>query len=390
MEICKFELCTGCTACAAVCPVNCISFKADEKGFLRPVIYTGRCISCGLCQKTCPVMNKNESESAQPKFYAAYAKDDAVRIKSTSGGVFSEIAGTILEENGAVFGAAYDENFAVRHICAENETELNKLRGAKYSQSDLGDTFKNVKERLEKGQKVLFSGTPCQVGGLVSFLKKDYENLLTVDVVCHSVPSPMAWVEYIKYRARLDNEGVLPENINLRSKNTGWSRYAYSNLFDYGNGKKSELKSHESLFMKLFVGGYITRKSCENCQFKGYNHKSDITLGDFWGVWDVLPEMDDNKGTSLVFLNSDSGRKVFEKISGRICFKEVSEADALAQNSAVINSIKPNPRREEAFELIRNGNIALCENWFKEKKPSLIKRVISRAKRIVKRIIKSK
>ena len=360
------EHCTGCTACASVCPNNCISMISDQDGFFFPEINKNICVECGLCEKICPIKTPVESfkEDTNPKAFAAYSKNLDVRLNSSSGGIFSEIAKDVLKQDGAVFGAAYDENFKVVHICIENETELSKLRGAKYAQSELNNTFKNVKFRLDNNQLVLFSGTPCQIGGLIAFLQRDYNNLLCVDFVCLSVPSPMVWFEYIKYRAAEDFSGNLPKSINLRSKKSGWSRYSYSNCIEYTDDINYSIRSGESLYMKLFGGGYISRKSCENCNFKGYNRISDITIGDFWGIWDIAPEMDDNKGTSVVLVQSEKGKKIFNSISDRLIIKNVTLEESSRQNRAMISTIRTNPKREEALELIRSGKIKNCQQWF--------------------------
>ena len=363
------EYCTGCTACASICPAKCIAMKADENGFLRPVVEAEKCVSCGLCEKSCPIITPLKVTDKQPKAYAAYSKDENMRLQSSSGGIFTEIARAVLEKGGAIFGAAYNDKFEVNHICVENEADLAKLHGAKYAQSDLRGIFADVKAKLNAGQKVLFSGTPCQVGGLKAYLRKDYPNLLTVDFVCHSVPSPMAWWEYVKYRAEQDNGGELPESIDLRSKTTGWSRYQYSNLFQYSDNVTHSAKSTESLYMNLFVDGYINRESCEKCQFKGYNRVSDLTIGDFWGIWDIAPEMDDNKGTSVVLVQSSRGAEFFDKISESLALKEVSLEEASRQNQAMLKTATLNERRDEAFDRIRNGKIGECINLIPVPKP---------------------
>lgn len=379
------EYCTGCTACASACPKGCIAMTADENGFLCPVIDADQCVLCGLCEKVCPVVNPLKVAVNMPKAYAAYSTDEAVRMQSSSGGVFTEIAKAVLADDGAVYGAAYNEQFEVVHICAESENDLAKLRGAKYAQSDLRGIFANVKAQLEQGRRVLFSGTPCQVGGLKAFLRKDYDNLIAVDFVCHSVPSPMTWREYVKYRAEQDNGGNLPQSIDLRSKMTGWSRYQYSNLFQYANGMAHAAKSGESLYMKLFVGGYINRESCVNCQFKGYSRVSDLTIGDFWGIWDIAPEMDDNKGTSVVLVQSLRGATLLERISERLVLKQVTLEEASRQNSSMVKSLTPNPERRNALQQIIEGKIEDYQVWFaKTEFPSLMRRLFSRFKRIIR------
>ena len=378
--------CTGCTACASACLKSCITMTENEYGFLRPVIDSEFCISCGLCEKVCPIVNPLALEPNTPKAYAAYSKNEAIRLDSSSGGVFTEIARSVLQYGGAVYGAAYNEQFEVIHICVENEENIAKLRGAKYAQSDLGRTFVKIKQRLDTGRKVLFSGTPCQVSGLKAFLCKDYENLLTVDFVCHSVPSPMAWREYVKYRSAQDNNSELPVAINLRSKETGWSRYQYSNRFTYPSGAVHTEKSGESLYMKLFVGGYINRESCKNCRFKGYKRISDLTIGDFWGIWDVVPEMDDNKGTSVVLIQSAKGEALIDSVRNRLIIKLVTLEEASCQNSAMLNAAKSNPKRMEALEKIRSGKMRECERWFITKKLSILQHVRSFVAKVLRKL----
>lgn len=260
---------------------------------------------------------------------------------------------------------------------------MSALRGAKYAQSDLSDTFTEIADKLSKGQKVLFSGTPCQVGGLKSFIGNN-DNLFCVDFVCHSVPSPMAWQAYIKYRARSDADGEQPVAINLRSKETGWSKYRYSNVFEYANGTKHTASSSQSLFMKLFVGDYICRESCENCKFKGYGRASDFTLGDFWGIWDIDREMDDDKGTSVILVHSEKGQAVWWDISDRIICKQVTLEQASLQNPSMVTPSHSKAEREDILAKIREGKIGECEELFVQPQTSLMTRIKGKVKRILK------
>lgn len=377
--------CVGCTACVHICPKHCIEIKKDFNGFAYPDVFrSADCVECGLCEKVCPVLVDRSEINEFPSAYAAISHDDLIRKESSSGGIFTELAKRIISQNGVVYGAAYNERFEVYHCCVDNTADLQKLRGAKYSESNLGNTFTDVLARLKEGQLVLFSGTPCQVAGLKSFVRKDYDNLFCVDFICHGVPSPMAWKAYVEYRAKSDSNGELPFNINLRSKNTGWSRYQYSNVFEYKNGKQHSVLSSQSLFMKLFVGDYISRTSCETCKFKGYNRVSDVTLGDFWGIWDIDPEMDDNKGTSVVFVHSDKGQALWNKIKSEMKYKEVSLEQASQQNPSMLKPSKANLNREIVLEKIRNGNMAACEELFVEPKISLISRVKRKVRRLLR------
>lgn len=379
--------CTGCTACVSICPNNCITMQTDEYGFPIPVVTEpNNCTECHLCEQACPVLHKNEVQETPLIAYAAFNQNESVRMNSSSGGLFSEFATEVLNNGGIVFGAAYDNEFRVHHIGIEKKDELKQLFGAKYSQSDLGDTFKQILCELKNNREVLFAGTPCQVAGLKSFLRKDYINLTCIDFVCHGVPSPMAWQEYVKYRAEMDNYGSLPVSINLRSKNTGWSRYRYSNVFKYDEEKEHSCLSGDSLFMKLFVEDYISRWSCDDCKFKGYNRVSDITIGDFWGIWDIDSSMDDDKGTSVMILQSDKGKDMFEQIKGRIVYKEVSLEETSLQNPSLLVSSRLKENRQEVLEQIKQGKIGECKELFKTKEPVKVN-IFQRIKGKINRII---
>lgn len=382
------DLCVGCTACMSVCPKQCITMEKDKDGFAYPkVTNLSDCIECGACERICPVHVQKNKKGDLPLAYAAFSSDKSIRIDSASGGIFSELAKRIIAKGGAVFGAIYNDTFAVEHCCIENEDDLCRLRGAKYSESNLGNTFTDVLSKLKQGQNVLFSGTPCQVAGLKAFIKKDYSNLFCVDFVCHGVPSPMAWKVYIDYRAKTDANGEIPMEINLRSKNTGWSNYQYSNVFKYKNGIEHSILSSQSLFMKLFVGDYISRPSCENCKFKGYKRVSDITLGDFWGIWNVDPEMDDNKGTSVILVQSEKGQSLWKEISNKIKFKEVSLEQASQQNPSMLVASKANPKRDVVMDRIRNNQIVTCEDLFVSQKQSLMSRIKGKASRLLHKVL---
>ena len=348
------EKCTGCTACVNRCPMSCIEMRKDKDGFAYPFVPdTSLCISCGLCESTCPIQNDHQPIRNEPMAFAAYSKDLSLRMASSSGGIFSEIAKEVLHNNGLVFGAAYDNEFKVYHTLIEKADDLSKLRGAKYAESWLGNSFSIIQEALDSGRQVLFTGTPCQVAGLKAYLNREDDNLLCIDFICHGVPSPMVWEKYIKYRSESDNKGEPPIAINLRDKSSGWSHYRYSNCFKYADGKEQRDLSNESGYMKLFTQDYILRASCGSCSFKGYSRSSDITLGDFWGIWNIAPEMDDDCGTSVVLIQSEKGRVFWNLILERIHFKKVLLEQVSKQNPSILTSSNHNIHREKVLEMIR-------------------------------------
>lgn len=350
--------CTGCTACISICPQNCIQMKEDDAGFAFPeIIDQSSCIACGLCERICPMLtNKKCDRDLSTVAYAAFSKNNSLRFESSSGGIFSELASVVLDLGGIVYGASYDEKGVVRHIGIESYEKLEKLRGAKYSQSILGNTFRLLKNHLDSGKAVLFSGTPCQVVGLRAFLRKDYDKLICLDFVCHGIPSPMVWKKYVGYRAHTDNNEIYPQRINMRNKESGWSRYSYSVEFLYSEKNRYLCKNNNDLFMNLFVNDYILRKSCSACNFKGYSRISDITLGDFWGIWNIDPNMDDNKGTSLVLIHSSKGKELFGKILKDIKIKKVTLEQASRENPSLISSSKHKWNRDQILnEIFQNG-----------------------------------
>ena len=356
-ELAKENECTGCTACANICPRQCIEMNENAEGFVYPqIVNDSLCISCGACERVCPVLNEKHNKDALTKAYAALSKNDSLRMESSSGGIFSELAKLVLQSDGIIFGASYNESDEVEHIYVDNIEALKKLRGAKYSQSNLRDSFRVLKKQLNSGKKVLFSGTPCQVAGLKSFLERDYENLFCIDFVCYGVPSPMAWKKYIKYRAQIDNECEAPQYINLRNKESGWSKYSYSVEFAYSDNKRYLCNNNNDPFMRFFVNSYILRKSCSDCHFKGYDRVSDITLGDFWGIWNIDPEMDDNKGTSLILTHSEKGEQLFKAISDNIKCKQVTLEQATMMNQSLLqSSIHQSDRKQVLSKIAQEG-----------------------------------
>jgi len=281
----------------------------------------------------------------EPLAYACRSIDQSVRLASSSGGLFTLIAEQIISNCGVVFGASFNKDFAVMHSYVETMERLEALRGSKYVQSKIDVSYKLTKEFLEHGKQVLFSGTPCQIAGLKSYLQQDYDNLFCVDIICHGVPSPKVWQKYVAYRENCS--GALTQRISFRRKDRGWKRYSVS--FSCENDTEYLQTHDKDLYMRAFLRDVCLRPSCYACSFKTLNRQSDITLADFWGIQNVLPEMDDDLGTSLVLLNSSSGKKMFEDIKNRISYKEVDLNQAITYNPAAVKSAMQNPKRRSFF-----------------------------------------
>ena len=350
--------CVGCSACASACANKSIVMKRDFRGFYHPSIDYETCVYCKVCESVCPVINQKVTiDSNELETYAAYSLQDKIRKESSSGGVFTELAECIIKDKGVAFGASFDSNFSVHHIFVDRVEDLRKLRGAKYSQSNLDNSFYKVKQTLDSGKKVLFSGTPCQIAGLKLYLKKQYANLLCVDFVCHGVVSTEAWNKYVQYRASIDNDGILPIYINLRDKESGWSHYKYSVHFQYENGIDYRGINGVDEFTRLYASNGIANFPCYSCRFKGLNRASDITIGDFWGIWNERPEMDCNKGVSLIICNTRTGKSALNSIREKIYFEKMSIKQATNHNSSYYESLKRKGYEDEIMKAVCEGRI---------------------------------
>ncbi len=332
--------CCGCHACANICPKHCIEMVYDDEGFLYPKVDKEKCINCGLCEKICPILKKEKtkekkSEKKIPLSYAMKNKNLEVRMKSSSGGIFSLLAEYILSQNGVVFGAGFDKNFKVVHTKIDKVEDIDKLRISKYVQSEIGDTYKQAKDLLNEGKTVLFTGTPCQIGGLLSYLGKGYPNLYTQDLICHGVPSPKVWEKYVEYREKEANCKV--EKITFRKKIENHKKTAFSISFE-NNVEYCKYPNYKDPMMKFFFFNKCLRPSCHKCAFKRINRPSDITLADFWGINGVVPKMNDGKGVSLVLIHSEKGKKLFEEIKNKTDFCAVDFYKAIKHNPMIKRS----------------------------------------------------
>lgn len=320
--------------------------KEDKEGFLYPAVDNSSCIDCGLCERVCPVINQNEPKKPIVTL-AAVNSDKSVRLASSSGGIFTLLAERTIDNGGVVFGAAFDENWDVRHICVDNKCELPKLRGSKYVQSIIGNCYKEAKRHLSAGMEVLFSGTPCQIAGLKRFLQKDYENLKTVDVVCHGTPSPLAWRKYLDEVSSKYNI-VQITDIQFRDKTEGWKNFSLLIKYKDKEGVEKTFREtlNENIFMRCFLSNLCLRPSCYSCPARNGKSGSDITLADLWGAGDMCPEMDDDRGISLILLKKkDFILPNFEK-------KEIEYSKALIYNPSIESDIATHIKRNKFFRAL--------------------------------------
>lgn len=366
--------CCGCSACYNICPKNAIKMQDDEKGFKYPKIDKKQCVDCKLCEKVCPIRNKKNILN-KPKSYACYNKDEMIRLNSSSGGIFTLIAEKILENKGVVYGAAFNEKWEVEHIRIDNMGQLYKLRTSKYLQSNINNIYKLAKKDLEDDILVLFTGTPCQVNGFFSYLNgKQYDNLYTQDIICHGVPSPKVWKKYLEFRHEKD--GKNPLRINFRQKNKGWNSFGL--LLEYKNN--SYKKDHDSdLFMQAFLRNAILRDSCYNCNFKEKNRQTDLTLADFWGINKIESKFDDNKGTSLVVVNTEKGEKIFEGLKDKMIWKETNFEESIKYNKSMYKSVTQPEYRNEFFENLENYQFdKLVDKFTIKPKKNIIKKILKK------------
>lgn len=342
--------CCGCTACVHICPVKCIQMLEDEEGFLYPVINKDKCINCNKCEKVCPIENI-ECGNAETQTFVGYNTNEEIRKKSSSGGMFSAAAEWILRNNGVVFGAAFNDNFEVCHIAAQTEDELAKLRGSKYVQSKLENTYPQVLQCLENNRKVLFTGTACQIAGLKKYLNNDYENLYTIDVLCHGVPSPKIWKMYLDYQKKRHDAEI--EKIDFRSKKNGWKNYSVN--IHFADNQQYCADFYEDKFVRMFLDNIDLRPSCHNCRFNEVPRISDMTIGDSWGIDGYMPDMDDDKGTSVILVHSLKGRQMLKSVSKCLNIREACLDKALPRTAGGRMSAVMHPNRKKFFKSVSKG-----------------------------------
>lgn len=390
IKLCDKKDCTGCFACDNICPKKAISMQPDREGFLQPKINKDTCIECGLCMKTCPVLNPIDLQRHKIHCYAAFANDVNIRKRGSSGGLFTIFANWIIESGGVVIGAAFDENHVVRHFIASTKEELIRLQGSKYVQSNIGYIYKDVKKILSEKKKVLFVGTSCQVAGLRSFLHRPNENLFTIDLVCHGVPSPKIFEKYIDY---LKNKDKYFYAYNFRDLG-GWSCNSSSSSSKLPNGKEQikMLYGVDSGYFTFFINGYMNRECCYHCVYaKSTPRAGDITLADFWGIGKKTPFIYDTRfGVSFVSPNTKQGEILFEAVKSLITYekRDVNETIEEGGNHQLAHpAFRPKQRSffyDKAYKLSWEELVKYYKLPLRQR-PKLYRRIFSKLKRIILR-----
>lgn len=408
IEIKDKKDCCGCHACATICAKHCITMQSDEEGFLYPVVDKDTCTDCGLCEKVCPVIN--QSEPRKPlKVYAAKNKNEEIRRQSSSGGIFTLLAENVINEGGVVFGARFNENWDVIHSWTDTIEGIAAFRGSKYVQSTIGDTYREAREFLKQGRKVLFSGTPCQIAGLKKYLRKDYDNLLTVDVVCHGVPSPLVWRTYLdetreQLRAKrgvgkksvsssIDELPVIT-GISFRDKTNGWKKYGFRLRYAASEAAENTVSAPlykdekeiiqpftRNVFMQGFLANLYLRPSCYACAARSGKSCSDISIADFWGVQNYFPEFDDDRGVGLVLINSVIGAVAYGIAEGQNV--EATYEQGLRGNPCLEHSVTQTDDRIIFWQGFSTKKMRFVGHLYKKQTPSILKRVLNKITRIL-------
>lgn len=397
--------CCGCNACVQCCPKQCLTMHEDEEGFLYPRGEEALCIDCGLCEKLCLIINQNNPR--QPlKVFVGKNTNENQRLFSSSGGVFVLLAEQIINSGGVVFGARFDKNWEVEHCYVETREELEPLMRSKYVQSKIGNTYKEAEQFLKQGRKVLFVGTSCQIAGLHKFLRREYDNLLAVDFICHGVPSPGVWRKYLQYinenfsRSEMAGKNSVLSfslksipvitGINFREKQLdgyGWKKFGFvvhGKLPSKGNQNTVLLSTMfgKDAFMKAFLQNLILRPSCYACPSKEGRSCSDITLGDAWGVWNKYPEMDDDKGLSMIAIYTVKGEQILKDLNLELL--NFSYKDLVKYNSSICCSVYKPRQRELFWTRFPSEGFSCIESIVKSMQPSLLSRIFNGLKQIMK------
>ena len=372
-------MCCGCSACLQVCPATCISWTEDGEGFLYPVVDLGRCLHCDVCEDVCPMLHP--LSAGEPlNIIGAKNPDEGVRTASSSGGLFSMLADKTLSEGGAVFGAAFDQEWVVEHVACDNTGEIARIRSSKYLQSLMGDTFREIKQILRGDRPVLFSGTSCQAAGLRRMLGRE-PGLLVVDVVCHSIPSPKVWKQYLNEKAAAKGYTVHDiTRITFRDKSLGWKDFSVVAQVADGSGKEQDIireTSRENAYMRGFLKGLCSRPACANCPAKSFASGADITIADFWGADEFYPAKDDDRGITLAFALTDKGNETLASLG--LDTIDVTLEQATKHNPRIMSPAEPHQKRQDFFENL--GKTPVEDMVWQYAKSSLRQKITDRLKR---------
>lgn len=382
----------------------------DCEGFLYPKVDSAACVDCGLCEKVCPVINQNEPR-VPLSVYAAMNSNEEIRLKSSSGGIFTLLALQIIAEGGVVFGARFNENWEVIHDYAETVEGLEAFRGSKYVQSVIADNYKYAKQFLLEGRKVLFSGTPCQIAGLKKFLRKEYENLLTVEVVCHGVPSPKVWRNYLQYKRAQHvvgkntvsssiNELPVITGISFRDKTKGWEKFGFKICYAASEAAENSVSKsayivnceitpfNEDVFMRGFLKNLYLRPSCYHCVARLGKSGADIAIADYWGIQRIHPELDDDKGVNLVLINTQKGKIYFNEIAASLAYTISDYKKSIASNPCIVKSVAEPSQRVQFWREYERQGIACIDGICQSMTPSKFKVLFGRIVRKLKSFVR--
>lgn len=349
--------CCGCSACEQICPKKCIRMVSDSEGFSYPIVDIDNCINCGLCEKVCPVLNRYPEKKEPLKCYLGKSTDEKVRRNSSSGGIFAEIAKNVIQKGGVVFGVRFDEQWNAIYDYTESLDGLKAFYGSKYVQANPKNAYTLAKKFLAEGRVVLYSGTPCVIAGLNHFLQKEYNNLVTLDIICHSIPSAKIWKRYL-FELSEQNDAVI-KYVSFRDKSNTWSHYSLCIKMETKNGDLINMveTKEKNAYMRGFLNDLFTKPSCSKCPARNYTSRSDITVADAWGVDRFHPELNDEKGISHILINSEKGEEIFNSLKTCLDYITVSYEEILPRtlHLPLTASSKQNPYRDDFFRQILLG-----------------------------------
>lgn len=394
----KKEFCSGCGACVNICPKGAIYMEKDNEGFYYPHIDKQKCVNCNLCRKVCPTINNIKNTKNIKAIYSIHILDNDILEKSASGGAFTGIVDAFCDKNYVIFGAQFDENFQVMHGYTDNKNKIDCFRKSKYVQSDLKNSYVLVKKFLNEGIKVLFSGTPCQVAGLKSFLGRNYDNLLCIDILCHGVPSDKVWQKYLNFivqqKTKFEKGIEYIENIEFRKKTFYDGKYNSRNLMiKFKNGDCLIENSEKNLYLRGYANRLFLRPSCRVCKFASPDRCSDITIADCWGIEKKYPDLNPHIGESLLIINTKKGKTVFEKMKRNFSIVPIEEEFIFNNNECYYKPSTFHPKRNLFYDNLdkinfeKNIRICLRPIGFKNKVKAVIPKPIKQEiKRLVRKV----